>query len=174
MGAPMLGLVLLYVGGVLFINGLSMLGKIAPKEAAVMNLLTGGLSLFVSLHELGQADPASVRAGAFGLLFSFTYLWVAYVNLTAQDGKGLGWFSLFVAATAALVTFDQMAMAHGVASYWLAGCWAAWTLLWLCFFVLGALQWQSWNRPVAWLTIAQSVLTAWLPGYLLLSGRLVL
>ncbi len=65
---------LLYVGGVLFINGLSMLGKIAPKETAVMNLLTAGLSLFVSLHELGRADPASIRAGAFGLLFSFTYL----------------------------------------------------------------------------------------------------
>lgn len=169
----MLGLVLLYVGGVLFINGLSMLGKIAPKEAAVMNLLTGGLSLFVSFHELGRADPASFRAGAFGLLFAFTYLWVAYVNLTAQDGQGLGWFSLFVAATAALVTVDQFALAHGFASYWLAGCWAAWAVLWLCFFVIGALRRTSWNRPVAWLAIVQSVLTAWLPGYLLLSGRML-
>jgi AmiS/UreI family transporter len=63
---------------------------------------------------------------------------------------------------------------RGIASYWLAGCWAAWTLLWLCFIAVGALQRQRWNRPVAWLTIAQSVLTAWLPGYLLLSGRMVL
>jgi len=37
----MLGLALLYVVGVLFINGLSTLGKTAPQEAAVMNLLTG-------------------------------------------------------------------------------------------------------------------------------------
>jgi hypothetical protein len=169
----MRGLVLLCVGGVLFINGLSMLGKIAPKEAAVMNVLTGGLSLFVSLHELGRSDPASIRAGAFGLLFSFTCLWVAYVNLTAQDGQGQGWFSLFVAATATLVTVHQMALAHGIASYRLAGCWAAWTVLWLCFFVIGALRRKSWNRPVAWLTIVQSVLTAWLPGYLLLSRRML-
>ena len=58
------------------------------------------------------------------------------------------------------------------AGYWLAGCWAAWTLLWLCFFVIRALQRQGWRRPVAWLTIGQSELTAWLPGYLLLSGRM--
>lgn len=106
MGAPVPGPVLLYVGGVLSIRGLSMLGKIMPKEAAVMNWLPGGLSLFVGLLQLGRADPASIRAGAFGLLFSFTYLWVAYVNLTAQDGGG-----------------------HGVASHRPAGCWAAWTLL---------------------------------------------
>lgn len=169
----MLGLVLLYVGGVLFINGLSMLGKIAPKEAALMNLLTGGLCLLVSLHGLDRSDPVSIRAGALGLLFAFTYLWVAYVHLTEQDGQGLGWFSLFVAVTAAWVTVDQMALAHGIASYWLAGCWAAWTVLWMCFFVIGALRQKRWNRPVAWLTIVQSVLTAWLPGYLLLSGRML-
>ena len=169
----MLGLVLLYVGAVLFINGLSMLGKVAPKEAAVMNLLAGGLSLFVCLSELGRADPASIRAAAFGLLFAFTYLWVAYVNLTAQDGRGLGWFSLFVAATAALVAADQAAAAQGIAGAWLAACWVAWTLLWLCFFAVGVFRRPAWTRPVAWLAIVQSILTAWLPGYLMLTGRLV-
>lgn len=59
------------------------------------------------------------------------------------------------------------------AGYWLAGGWAAWTLLCLCFLVIGALQRQGWRRPVAWLTIGQSVLTAWLPGYLLLNGRML-
>ena len=75
-----LGLVLLYVGAVLFINGLSMLGKIAPKEAAVMNLFTGGLSLFVSLHQIASGDDALVHTAAFGLLFAFTYLWVAWAG----------------------------------------------------------------------------------------------
>ena len=170
----MLGLVLLYVGGVLFINGLTMLGKIAPKEAAIMNLLTGGLSLYVSLRGLETTDPASIRTAAFGLLFSFTYLWVAYANLTAQDGRGLGWFSLFVAATAALIAADQVASARGLTELWLAGCWVAWALLWLCFFAMGVLKRSGWGRPVAWLTIIQAVGTAWLPGYLLLTGRLAL
>jgi hypothetical protein len=86
----MLGLILLYVGAVLFINALTALGHIEPKEAAIMNLLTGGLSLFVSLHQVASGDPALVRAAAFGLLFSFTYLWVAYVHLSGLDGRGLG------------------------------------------------------------------------------------
>lgn len=168
----MLGLVLLYVGAVLFINALAMLGHIAPKEAAIMNLLTGGLSLFVSLHQVASGDPALVRAAAFGLLFSFTYLWVAYVNLTGLDGRGLGWFSLFVAATASWVTVDALAAARTVGEYWMAGNWAAWTLLWLCFFVLGVLKRPALTKPVAWLTLVQSIATAWVPGYLMLSGRL--
>lgn len=168
----MLGLVLLYVGAVLFINGLTMLGKIAPKEAAVMNLFAGGISLFVSLIQIASTDVSLVRVAAFGLLFSFTYLWVAYVNLTGQDGRGLGWFSLFVAATAALVTIDAFGNARGITQNLLAACWASWAILWMCYFFIGALQKSSWVRPVAWLTIIQGILTAWLPGYLLLSGRL--
>jgi len=168
----MLGLVLLYVGAVLFINGLSMLGKIAPKEAAAMNLFTGGLSLLVSVLQIASGQAPLIRAAAFGLLFCFTYLWVAYVNRTGQDGRGLGWFSLFVAATAGWVTWDTFAAAQTPGQLWIASCWAAWTVLWACYFVIGALQRSAWVRPVAWLTVAQALLTAWLPGYLLLSGRM--
>lgn len=168
----MLGLVLLYVGAVLFINGLSMLGKIAPKDAAVMNLFAGGVSLFASLYQASSGNELSFGPAAFGLLFSFTYLWVAYANLTGQDGRGLGWFSLFVAATAALVCVDEFRTANSFSQYWIASCWAAWTVLWSCFFVVGALQRATWTRPVAWLTIVQAILTAWLPGYLLLSGHM--
>jgi hypothetical protein len=149
-----------------------MLGRIAPKEAAVMNLFAGGLSLFVSLHEAASGQGAAIRAAAFGLLFAFTYLWVAYVNLSGQDGRGLGWFSLFVAVTAAAVACDEFVHARTAVDHWLAGCWAAWVLLWLGFFVIGALRRTAWTRPVAWLAIAQGVLTAWLPGYLMLTGRI--
>jgi hypothetical protein len=168
----MLGLTLLYVGGTLFINGLTMLGKISPRESSIMNLLTGGLSLYLCLSGIDVADTETIRAAAFGLLFSFTYLWVACVNLSGLDGRGLGWFSLFVAATAALVSADRLANAQGWTELWLAFCWVAWTVLWLCFFALGALQKRAWTRPVAWLAIAQGFGTAWLPGYLLLTGQL--
>lgn len=168
----MLGLILLYVGAVLFINALTALGHIEPKEAAIMNLLTGGLSLFVALYQMTQGDAVLLRAAAFGLLFSFTYLWVAYVHLTGLDGRGLGWFSLFVAITASAVTRDSFADAKTAGEYWMAANWAAWTLLWLCFFVMGALKRPQWTKPVAWLTLVQSIATAWIPGYLMLSGRL--
>ena len=168
----MLGLVLLYVGAGMFINGLTMLGKIAPRESAVMNLLLGGLALFVSMLQIAGGEPAGIRNAAFGLLFSFTYLWIAYGHLSQQDGRGLGWFCLFVAATAALVTLDLARAATTPGEQWMAGNWAAWTVLWAAFFVIGALQRTRWTRPVAWMTIAQAIFTAWLPGYLMLTGRL--
>jgi putative amide transporter protein len=168
----MLGLILLYVGAVLFINALAMLSHIAPKEAAIMNLFTGGLSLFVALHQIAEGDATLVRAAAFGLLFSFTYLWIAYIHLTGLDGRGLGWFSLFVAITASWVTVDALADAKTQGDHWMVGNWAAWTLLWFCFFVIGVLKKQTWVKPVAWLALGQSIVTAWVPGYLMLSGRL--
>ena len=121
----MLGLILLYVGAGMFINGLTMLGQIAPRESAVMNLLLGGLALFVSLLQISGGDAAAIRAAAFGLLFSFTYLWIAYGHLSEQDGRGLGWFCLFVAATAALVTADVASEAVSFGDQWMAVYWAA-------------------------------------------------
>lgn len=168
----MLGLVLLYVGAVLFVNGLTMLEKIAPKEAAIMNIFAGGVALFASMLQAANDEPLLLRDAAFGLLFGFTYLWVAYNSLTGQDGRGLGWFSLFVAVTATLVTIDEFAGARNVAQFWLAASWAAWALLWACFFAIGALGRGSWQRPVGWFSIGQAVLTAWLPGYLRLSGHM--
>lgn len=170
----MLGLVLLYVGAVLITNGLVALGRIASRDAAVMNLFTGALAVLASMQMIASGTGAAIRAGAFGLLFGFTYLWVAYTTLTGQDGRGLGWFSGFVSVTAALVAVDEFNAATRLQDTWLAACWAAWSILWLGYFVVGALQRERWQRPLAWLAIAQGSITAWLPGYLLLSGRIVM
>ena len=167
----LLGTVLLFVGAGMFINGLTMLGQIAPKEATVMNLLLGGLSLFVSLLQVDASNPEGVRSAAFGLLFAFTYLWIAYGHIRGTDGRGLGWFCLFVAVTATWVTVDAALAATTWGGQWMAANWGAWAVLWAAYFVLGALQRTAWTRPVAWLTIAQAVVTAWLPGYLMLTGR---
>lgn len=169
----LLGLSLFYVGAVLILNGLWMLGRIGDREIAVINLFTGILTLLVSLRlALGaDADAASIRAAAFSLLFSFTYLWVAYNRFSAADGRGLGWFSLFVAVTAVPVAIDTLRAAASTWDWWFGLSWAAWAVLWLLFFLLLALQ-----KPIARLTatvaIVQGVLTAWLPGYLLLTGAL--
>lgn len=167
----MLGLVLLYVDALLYINGLTLLGKIAPKGAAIMRLFAGGALLFVSLHQIATGQALMLRVAAVGLLFSFTYLWVAYTDLAGQDSRGLGGFSLFVAAPAALFTINAFGNTRGLSPSWIAACSAAWTRLWLCYLVFGALQRSTWTRPVAWLTFAPGVFTAWLPGHLMRSGR---
>lgn len=101
----MIGLILLYVGAVLFVNGVWMLGHIQSREIAIMNIFTGGVGVFVAILAGGEGD---FELAGYVLLFVFTYLWVAYNQFSAQDGRGLGWYCLFVALTAVPVGFTVL------------------------------------------------------------------
>lgn len=170
----MLGLVLLYVGAVLIINGLSLLGLVSKKEATIMNIFTGAVSVSVSAYNaFGLATEAAVKNAALGLLFGFTYLWVAYNNVTNADGRGLGWFSLFVAIVATPVFLLEWQAAKTVGQQWLALNWAAWAVLWLSFFILNVLdKKQALAKRVGALAILQGIATAAVPGFLLLVGKM--
>lgn len=169
----MLGLVLLYVGAVLCLNGLWLLGRIGDNEIAVIDIFVGGITLLVSLYlAFGPgSDADSIRAAALTLLFTFTYFWVAINRYNGADGRGLGWFCLFVAITAVPVALQTLGAATTTWGIWFGLCWAAWAVLWFLFFLLLVAQ-----KPIAKLvggvTVAQGVLTGWLPGYLLLNGYL--
>ncbi len=169
----LLGLALLYVGAVLFLNGIWLMGRIGDREIAVINIFSGGVTLLVAVYlAFGPgADLSTVRAAALTLLFTFTYLWVAYNRFHDVDGRGLGWYSLFVAITVVPVALDTLIGATTLWGYWFGLCWAAWAVLWFMFFLLLAMQ-----KPIAKLTGAvttiQGILTGWLPGYLLLEGVL--
>ena len=169
----MLGLALLYVGAVLFLNGLWLMGRIGDREIAIINIFSGLLTAAVAAYlAFGPgSDAGAIRAAALTLLFSFTYLWVAYNRFHDVDGRGLGWYSLFVAITVVPVTVVTFMGADSPLDYWLGLCWAAWAVLWFMFFLLLAMQ-----KPIAKATGAmtsiQGVLTGWLPGYLILEGWL--
>ncbi len=169
----MLGLVLLYVGAVLFLNGLWLLGRISDREIAVINVFTGGLTLLVALYlAFGPgSNPDSIMAAAQVLLFSFTYFWVAINRYNGADGRGLGWYCLFVALTAAPIAYTTLAGATSTWGVWLGLNWAAWAVLWFLFFLLLALKMPI-VRVTGALTAVEGVLTGWLPGYLLLTGAL--
>src|SRR5919107_6081349 len=124
----LLGVMLLYVGVVLIVNGLWLIGgtraAAAPageraaagadtggdpivlngREVTVINLFTGFVGLVVAGTLLIQGnqdgDLASIRGGGFILLFAFTYLWVALNTFLDVDGRAFGWYCLFVAITA--------------------------------------------------------------------------
>ena len=93
----MLGVCLLFVGIVLINNGMCSLYKVDGKSAAVMNILTGGLSLFINLVNLVQGN---YYAAGTGLLFCFTYLFVAFANILKLSPIPFAWFSTFVAVNA--------------------------------------------------------------------------
>ena len=134
----LLGLALLYVGAVLFLNGLWLLGKIDDNEIWVIDVFSGGITLCVALYLAfnSGADAGSIRAAALTLLFSITYFWVAINRFNGADGRGLGWFSLFVAITVVPVAITTLASATTLWGYWFGLCWAAWAVLWFLYYLL--------------------------------------
>ncbi|GAA4876990.1 AmiS/UreI family transporter [Actinomycetospora straminea] len=160
---------LLFVGAVLFINGVMLLGWIDARSAAPMNFFVGGLQIITPLYLIFTADgDADVVLAASGLfLFSFTYLYVA-VNLTWDlDGTGLGYFCLFVAITAlvfSVLNFTRFAdPAFGV-------IWLHWAFLWSLFFVLLGRRRDGIGRYTGAVCAIQGWVTAWIPALLLLTG----
>ena len=93
----MLGVCLLFVGIVLINNGICNLCNVDGKAAAVMNIFTGGLSVFINFVNLVQGN---YYAAGTGLLFGFTYLFVAANNIFKLNSKPFAWFSTFVAINA--------------------------------------------------------------------------
>ena len=90
---------LLYVGAVLFLNGLMLLGYVEARSAGPLNIFVGLLQVVTPTYLIFTAGgDADVILSASGLyLFGFTYLYVAFNVLGGFDGTGLGYFSLFVA-----------------------------------------------------------------------------
>lgn len=165
------GLSLLFVGAVLFTNGLWMLGRIADREIIFINLFTGLVTGAVAFRTgfAADADLGDVRMAALTLMFTTTYLWVAANRILELDGRGLGWFSLFVAVTVAPVMVQELAATDTILSVWLALSWGIWAVLWGMYFALLSLRWNI-GRATAYLTLFSGVFTGWLPAMLLLNG----
>jgi putative amide transporter protein len=197
----LLGIVLLYVGAVLVVNGIWLIGTaeaaeapagsaaqagavavearptfIEGKEVAVINIFTGfvGVVVAVTYAVQGNAkgDLPTIQGAGYILLFAFTYLWVAFNQFLNSGSHGFGWYCLFVSITAIPAGIYTLIDGDGSgASVYLGLSWFAWSVLWFCFFLLLALE-----RPIAritgYLTLAEGVITAWIFGFLLLEGKI--
>jgi hypothetical protein len=162
---------LLYVGAVLFINGLMLLGAIPGKSAGILNFFVGGMQVvFPTLIILQANGDQSVIYGAAGLyLFGFTYLYVGILQFTGISGEGLGWFSLFVAACAVVIgvlDFTDIGRDPVFGAIWLV-----WAVLWFLFFLVLGLNKTSLTRTTGWFAIFISHMTGTIPAFLLLLGK---
>lgn len=165
-----LPLALLFVGAVLVLNGLWMMDRIEDREIVVINLVTAGIMAFIAALSLVQAGTIQdVRAVALTLLFAITYLWVAANQLNGFDGRGLGWFSLFVAISVLPEGVRVLANSNTFMQVWLGVCWFAWAGLWASYFLLLA-QKRDIRSQVAIGTLACGILTGWMPALILLNG----
>lgn len=159
---------LLYVGAVLFVNALMMLGRVEARSAALLNLFVGALQVVLPTLLLVAAgdDLAAITAAAGIYLFGFTYLYVGIGLLAGLDTTGAGWFSLFVALAAlgfAAINFlDVRDHPFGV-------IWLCWSFLWFLFFLVLGLKREELTRYTGWVTLANAAGTTTLPAFLLLT-----
>lgn len=167
----MLGVCLLFVGIVLINNGLCNFYKVDGRSAAIMNIFTGGLSLFINFVNLVQGN---YYAAGTGLLFCFTYLFVAVNQIFGLSGIPFAWFSTFVAVNA--VIFGTLEGFIGIPSLeiqpdirW-AGIWYLWAILWGTAFVEDILG-KKLGKFVPALQVFEGIVTAWIPGVLMLIGK---
>lgn len=160
---------LLYVGAVLFLNGVMILGGVNAKAAAIFNLFVGTLQVVTPTYLIftagGDADKILNASGIY--LFGFTYLYVGITLLAGLDSTGVGWFSLFVAVAAAGFSFANFKILDdkpfGV-------IWIYWGFLWLLFYLLLGLKLDGLANYTGWVTAIEGWVTAAAPAFLILTG----
>ncbi|TDD33383.1 transporter [Actinomadura sp. KC06] len=161
---------LLYVGAVLFVNAVMILGRVDPRSAGVLNLFVGAMQVVFPTILLVQAgtDTAAISFAAGIYLFGFTYLYVGIGNLAGLDSTGVGWFSLFVSFSA--IVFSAVNF-FDVKDYPFGVIWLSWSFLWFLFFLLLGLKRAELNDYTGWVTLANALGTTTLPAFLLLTDN---
>jgi putative amide transporter protein len=174
---------LLYVGAVLFVNGLALTGFVKGKSLIPINLFVGLLQVITPLYLIFTAhgNQATI-VGASGLfLFGFTYLYVCMTNAWDWDPTGVGWFSLFVVFAAVVYcvwNFTHsgflgvpVAAAGGdnAVGNLLGVLWATWAVLWFFFWLVLGLGKTGLTRFTGAWTAAQGIYTGFIPALVLLN-----
>ena len=158
------------MGIVLINSGMCTFYKVDGKSAAVMNILTGGLSIFINAVNLVQGN---YYAAGTGLLFGFTYLFVAFSKLLNLSPIPFAWFSTFVAVNAVVCgTIEGItgSTALGITADWRwAVIWYLWAILWGTSFVEDIMG-KKLGKFVPALQVFEGVVTAWIPGLLMMIG----
>lgn len=160
---------LLYVGAILFINGLALMGRVKGTGATPLNWFVGFLQVVTPTYLIFTADGnADQIIGASGLyLFGFTYLYVAMNNTWGHDGTGLGYYSLFVAIIAIFFAVINLVRYSDYAFFVI---WLQWSFLWYLFYLVLGRE----RSELTWFTggvaAVQGWITAAIPAVLMLAG----
>lgn len=165
----LLGLGLVYVGAVLIVNGIWLLGRGDGRDVALLNFFTGIVTFLLAVwwafgQEFGSEGTPFNAAGT--LLFSFTYLWVGANAIRGIDNQqGLGWYCLFVAVVAVPTGY----LVWLLGDVGLAILWWIWAVLWAAFWVLLGIERTEYNNPIAWFTLIVGIVSG-AAGYLMAAG----
>ena len=163
-----LGMGLVFVGMVLVVNGVWLLGIGSDRDVAVLNYFVGGLTLLIALWWAfgGAASEGTPFNAAGTLLFSFTYLWVGANAWRGEDDqRAFGWYCIMVTILAVPTGW----LVWQLGDVGLAGLWWIWAILWATFWLLLGLEKSEYIRPIGWYTLLVGVATGG-AGYLMAAG----
>jgi hypothetical protein len=161
---------LFFIGAVLFVNGLTLLGRMEPKGGAPVNALVGAVLVgnAARLALPDGADEAALAGAAGFLLFGVTYLWVALNAWTGHDARGLGWYFAWATGVSAFLGGITLFHEH---DWKFTLLWLLWAVLFATFFVVVALERADLQFAAGWLAIMQAFVTASVPGGLEMIGK---
>lgn len=149
---------LIYVGCVLIINGLMLLGWVTPREAGPLNLFVGALQVFTPTYLIiaadGDVDQIFAASGIY--LFGFTYLWVGANCFTDHSNRGFGWFALLVAMCTVVYAADSFVR---VGDLGFGVIWLLWGVLWFLFFLVLGLELDALGPPTGFFTVVAGAIT---------------
>ncbi|MDR1430863.1 MAG: AmiS/UreI family transporter [Propionibacteriaceae bacterium] len=174
-----LGLVMFIVAAVFFVNIAFACGKCAQKENGWLNLIFGGILLFLILLGIAKewSGPSTAEYpstalwwAAQVLLFAMTYVFLGLQRIKDFDGRVVGWFCGFVVINVPLPTY-QTFMSGDVL---LGIIWIIWGYLWLLFFISMGLGKLNDSKIFAKVTVVSMIVgflvSLWVPGLYMLNG----
>ena len=158
------GIAFFFVGAVLFVTAVMLMGKAEPKSVGVFHGLVGILMLAMVM-KLFFVEPYDFFTATILLLFIFTYIPVCASFTFGFDSQALGWYCLVVAVTTIPVGLHiyEVAMKTSIL-LWIYGG------LWFCFFLLMGLGKAALGKFVSYYTLVVAIL-ALVPGYLMIIGK---
>lgn len=167
-------LALFFVGSVLLVDGLGLLGILSAKATAPLNAFIGialTASVLFAVVPAASSTPAdldtALSASGF-LLFGLTYLYVAINNFASLPGEGLGWYCGWAAIVALFLSFANFDRFNDVK---FGSLWIVWAMLFAGFFAVIALGIDWLVRPTGWFTVTLAFTSTTIPGALLLTNR---
>ena len=147
---------------------------IPDKSNVVMNIFTGGLGLILNIIVIAYGACTGKALNGFmvaPLVFYFHYLsLLAAINTIFDfDQRLYGWFSLFVAINTLPAGILCLTSGYG-GNAWYGIIWFLWGILWLTAFIEINLK-KHLGKFVPYLAIFEGIVTAWIPGLLMLWGK---
>lgn len=160
----MSGIAFFFVGAVLFVTAIMMMGKAEAKSVGIFHGIVGFIILAMVM-KLFFIPPHDYFTAMILLLFVFTYLPVSASFTFDFDSRAVGWYCLVVAAT--VVPVGIQIMDTSIKTSLLLWIYSG---LWFCFFLLMGLGKTGLSKFVSYYTLIVSFL-ALIPGYLMIIGK---